>query len=80
MSPEPVPAQIKMLDLPQGRKNTLVFSMNDVFVNTPIIKSKNEIMSEFENLVNEVKSLLNDKPSSTPKRTLWTIGRKITKF
>jgi len=51
MSSEPVPAQIKILDLPQGRKNTLVFSINDVFVNTHIIKSKNEIIHEFESLV-----------------------------
>ena len=80
MSSEPVPAQIKILDLPQGRKNTLVFSINDVFVNTHIIKSKNEIIHEFESLVGEIRSLLNDKPSSTPKKTLWTIGRKITKF
>ncbi|RUM34838.1 MAG: hypothetical protein DSY33_01155 [Archaeoglobus sp.] len=80
MSVEIIPAQIKMLDLPQGRKNTLVFSINDIFENTSIVQSKNEIILEFENLIKEIQPLLYDKPSSTPKKTLWEIGRKIVKF
>lgn len=80
MSSEPIPAQIKILDLPQGCKNILVFSINDIFANTSVIRSKNEIVSEFENLITEIKSLLNNTPSSTPKKALWIIGRKTTKF
>lgn len=77
MMTKAVPAQIKKEKLTNDARNILVFSLDDFMNNSTIFKNKKEIISEFEDLILRIKSLMADKPSSTPRKKIWQIGRMI---
>lgn len=75
-----IPAQIRRIDLPKGSRTTLVFSLNDFIDNPSVLNSKKEIISEFENLIEKIESILGNEPSSVPRKMIWKVGKMILDF